>query len=44
MQAILGPFHPHLENSLIEEILEYKNTDPLCPLLILFRPMLYGDT
>ena len=35
MQAILGPFHPHLENSLIEEILQYKNTDPLCPLLIL---------
>ena len=35
MQAILGPFHPHLENSLIEEISEYKNTDPLCPLLIL---------
>ena len=35
MQVILGPFHPHLENSLIEEISEYKNTDPLCPLLIL---------
>jgi ATP-dependent helicase/nuclease subunit B len=35
MQAILGPFHPHLENSLVEEILKYKNTDPLCPLLIL---------
>jgi ATP-dependent helicase/nuclease subunit B len=35
MQAILGPFHPHLESSLIEEILKFKNTDPLCPLLIL---------
>ena len=35
MQTILGPFHPHLENSLVEEILNYKNTDPLCPLLIL---------
>jgi ATP-dependent helicase/nuclease subunit B len=35
MQAILGPFHPHLENSLIEEILGYKNSDPLCRLLIL---------
>ncbi|HEX7227963.1 MAG TPA: PD-(D/E)XK nuclease family protein [Candidatus Binatia bacterium] len=35
MQAILGPFHPHLENSLVEEILKYKSTDPLCPLLIL---------
>ena len=35
MQAILGPFHPHLENSLVEGILKHKNTDPLCPLLIL---------
>jgi ATP-dependent helicase/nuclease subunit B len=35
MQAILGPFHPHLENSLVEEIVKYKGTDPLCPLLIL---------
>jgi ATP-dependent helicase/nuclease subunit B len=35
MQAILGPFHPHLENSLVEEILKYKNTDLLCPLLVL---------
>ena len=33
MQVILAPFH--LENSLVEEILKYKNTDPLCPLLIL---------
>ena len=35
MQALLAPFHPHLENSLVEEVLHYKNTDPLCPLLIL---------
>ena len=35
MQTILGPFHPHLENSLVEEICKYKNGDLLCPLLIL---------
>src|SRR5438132_7587045 len=35
MQTILGPFHPHLENALAEEILKYKKSDPLCPLLIL---------
>ena len=35
MQAILGPFHPHLENSLVEEILQYKATDLLSPLLVL---------
>ncbi|MPZ78378.1 MAG: hypothetical protein GEU77_17870 [Deltaproteobacteria bacterium] len=35
MQIILGPFHPHLENSLIEELAKYKNRDLLCPLLIL---------
>ena len=35
MQAILGPFHPHLEDALVEEIVKYKSTEPLCPLLIL---------
>ncbi len=35
MQAILGPFHPHLENALVEEICKYKNADLLCPLLVL---------
>jgi len=35
MQTILGPFHPDLENGLVEEILKYKNADILTPLLIL---------
>ncbi|MGH7851809.1 MAG: PD-(D/E)XK nuclease family protein, partial [Candidatus Binatia bacterium] len=35
MQTILGPFHPDLENAFVDEILKYKNTDLLCPLLIL---------
>ncbi len=33
MQTILGPFHPHLEDAFIEEILRFKSDDPLCPLL-----------
>ena len=35
MQVILGPFHPHLEDGLVEEILKQKQPDPLCPLLVL---------
>ncbi len=35
MQIVLGPFHPHLEDALVEEILRYKNNAPLAPLLIL---------
>jgi ATP-dependent helicase/nuclease subunit B len=35
MQPILGPFHPDLEDALIEEIQAYKNADLFCPLLIL---------
>ncbi|HUK40713.1 MAG TPA: hypothetical protein VLX11_06715, partial [Candidatus Acidoferrales bacterium] len=35
MQTILGSFHPHLETALAEEILKYKDEDPLCPLLVL---------
>ena len=35
MQTILVPFHPDLENAFVDEILKYKNTDLLCPLLIL---------
>src|ERR671922_576856 len=35
MQTLLGPFHPHLENALVDEILKYKKDAPLCPLLIL---------
>lgn len=35
MQTILGPFHPHLEDALVEEILRHKKADLLCPLLIL---------
>ena len=34
MQTILGPFQPHLENALVQEILQYKGADLLCPLLI----------
>ena len=35
MQTILGPFHPDLENALVDEIAGHKDTDLLCPLLIL---------
>ncbi|MCZ6620506.1 MAG: exodeoxyribonuclease V subunit gamma [Deltaproteobacteria bacterium] len=35
MQVILGPFHPHLENALADEILGYRKTDLLCPLMVL---------
>ncbi|HEY2919291.1 MAG TPA: PD-(D/E)XK nuclease family protein [Candidatus Binatia bacterium] len=35
MQTILGPFHPDLENALVDEILKYKAADLLSPLLIL---------
>lgn len=35
MQTILGPFHPNLENALVEQILKYKKTDLLGPLLVL---------
>ena len=35
MQTILGPFHPHLEDALVEEILRYKRDFSLSPLLIL---------
>ncbi len=35
MRVILGPFHPHLENTLAEEIRGYRKADPLCPLLVL---------
>lgn len=35
MQTILGPFHPHLENALAQEIRNRKAADPLSPLLIL---------
>ena len=35
MQTVLGPFHPYLENALVDEILQYKGADPFRPLLIL---------
>jgi ATP-dependent helicase/nuclease subunit B len=35
MQTILGPFHPHLEDAFVKEILRFKSGDPLCPLLTL---------
>jgi len=35
MQTVLGPFHPYLEDALVEEILGHKKDSPLSPLLIL---------
>ena len=35
MKTVLGPFHPHLENALIDEILGHKADNPLLPVLIL---------
>ncbi|MGZ8485051.1 MAG: PD-(D/E)XK nuclease family protein [Candidatus Binatia bacterium] len=35
MQTILGPFHPDLENALVDAIAKHKATDLLSPLLIL---------
>jgi ATP-dependent helicase/nuclease subunit B len=35
MQTVLGPFHPTLENALVDAIVRHKDTDLLCPLLIL---------
>lgn len=35
MQVILGPFHPHLEDALVEGLLDHKKTNPLVSLLIL---------
>ncbi|HEY2987539.1 MAG TPA: PD-(D/E)XK nuclease family protein [Candidatus Binatia bacterium] len=35
MEVILGPFHPHLEDALVEELLRSKDAAPLTPLLIL---------
>ncbi len=35
MQTILEPFHPDLEGAFVNEILNFKQQDLLCPLLIL---------
>ena len=35
MQTIVAPFHPDLENALVNAIVNHKDTDLLCPLLIL---------
>jgi ATP-dependent helicase/nuclease subunit B len=35
MQTVLGPFHPALENALVEAISQHKKNDLLSPLLIL---------
>ena len=35
MKTVLGPFHPHLENALVEEIRGQKADNPLLPVLIL---------
>jgi ATP-dependent helicase/nuclease subunit B len=34
MQTILGPFHPFLENALVDEILSFKQADAMNPLLL----------
>lgn len=35
MEVILGPFHPHLEDALVEEITRFKAGAPLDPVLVL---------
>ncbi len=35
MNTILGPFHPYLEDALVDKIGSYKREDPLCPILVL---------
>jgi ATP-dependent helicase/nuclease subunit B len=35
MKAILGPFHPELENSLVDEIRRFKAADLMAPLMVL---------
>ncbi len=35
MRVVLGPFHPDLEDALVDEILEQRKVDLLSPLLIL---------
>jgi len=35
MRTILGPFHPDLENALVDEVAKYRRADSLGPLLIL---------
>src|SRR5205807_9065118 len=37
MKTVLGPFHPHLENALIEDVRKHKSHNPFSPLLILVR-------
>ncbi len=34
MKIVLGPYHPHLENALAEEIRARREQDPLAPLLL----------
>jgi hypothetical protein len=35
MHTILGPFHPHLEDAFVAEILRFKSDDPFSALLTL---------
>jgi len=35
MRTILGPFHPDLENALVEEISRFKRADPMTSILVL---------
>src|SRR5262249_12638226 len=35
MKTVLGPFHPHLENALVEQLCRQKTENALVPLLIL---------
>ena len=34
MKTVLGPFHPHLENALVDELRRHKADHPLLPVLI----------
>jgi ATP-dependent helicase/nuclease subunit B len=35
MKTVLGPFHPHLERALVDELRRHKADHPLLPVLIL---------
>src|SRR5437773_10314715 len=35
MKTVLGPFHPHLENALIEDVRKHKSNNPYSLLFIL---------
>src|SRR5689334_7841731 len=35
MEIVLGPFHPYLEDAVVQEIVRLKDGDPLAPILVL---------